>query len=194
MCKKWGFKGCLASLPSYRTVPGKSRQHRKKSRTAFCKNPRGIYLNKFTCEFCRGFGGPFLLEKTGGKNPPKNLQQYSNQNLAGSRPNSTLKGSELEKEGLFPQISSNVLLATQFEIPPHIAQYPFEIVLQRGVLDAFCLVFIWYRASIAEIPLLRGWYRTSSSHALQGGNAQKRGRGYRTQLAMLRHQKRHSAQ
>ena len=28
-----------------------------------------------------------------------------------------------------------------------------------------------------------GGYRTSTSHALQGGNAQKRGRGYSTQLA-----------
>ena len=35
----------------------------------------------------------------------------------------------------------------------------------------------------------RGGYRTSTSHALQGGNAQKRWRGHRTQLAMLRKQK-----
>ena len=38
----------------------------------------------------------------------------------------------------------------------HIAQYPFEIVSQKGVSHAFCLVFIGYRASIAEIPLLWG--------------------------------------
>ena len=55
--------------------------------------------------------------------------------------------------------------------------------------SAFCLVFMWYRASIAEIPPLWGGYRTSTLHALQGGNARKRGRGYRTQLAMLRHQR-----
>ena len=86
-------------------------------------------------------------------------------------------------------------LAAQCEIPPHIAQYPFEIVSQRVVSHEFCLVFIEYRARIAEIPLLRGeGYRTSTSHALQQGNAQRRGRGYRTQLAMLRHQKPHSAQ
>ena len=42
----------------------------------------------------------------------------------------------------------------------------------------FCLVFIGHRASIAEIPLLWG-YRISTSHALQGVNAQTRGRGYR---------------
>ena len=75
------------------------------------------------------------------------------------------------------------------DIPPHIAQYPFEIVSQRGVSH---LVFTGYRASIAEIPLLRGGYRTSTLHALQGGNAQKRRRGYRTQLAMLRKHKPHS--
>ena len=85
-------------------------------------------------------------------------------------------------------------LVAQCEIPPPIAQYPFEIVSQRGVSHPFALFYIWYRASIAEIPLLRGGYRTSTSHALQGGNAQKRGRGYRTQVAMLRHQKPHSAQ
>ena len=49
-----------------------------------------------------------------------------------------------------------VVLAAQCEMPPHIAQYPFETASQRGVSHAFCLVFIGYRASIAEIPLLRG--------------------------------------
>ena len=77
---------------------------------------------------------------------------------------------------------------------PHIAQYPFEIVSQRGVSQPICLVFIGYRANIAEIPLLRGGIAPPLPHALQGGNAQKRGRGYRTQLGMLRHQKPHSAQ
>ena len=43
-------------------------------------------------------------------------------------------------------------LAAQCEIPPHIAQYPFEIVSQGGGIARFCLVFIGYRASIAEIP------------------------------------------
>ena len=42
------------------------------------------------------------------------------------------------------------------DTPPHIAQYPFEIVSQRGVSRAFCLVFKGYRTSIAEIPLLWG--------------------------------------
>ena len=66
--------------------------------------------------------------------------------------------------------------------PPPIAQSFFEIVSQRGGIAPICFVFIGYRASIAEIPPLVGVYRTSTS------------RGYRTQLAMLRHQKPHSAQ
>ena len=75
-------------------------------------------------------------------------------------------------------------LEARCEIPtPPIAQYPVEIVSQRGVSHAFCLVFTGYRASITEIPLLRGGggggSRTSTSHALQGGNAQKRGTGSR---------------
>ena len=46
------------------------------------------------------------------------------------------------------------LLAARCEMPAHIAQYPFDIVSQRGVSYAFCLVFIGYCGSIAEIPLL----------------------------------------
>ena len=71
---------------------------------------------------------------------------------------------------------------------------PFRDSIAEGGIALICLVFIGYRASIAEIPLLRVGYRTSTLHALLGGNAQKRGRGYRTQLAMLRPQKPHSAQ
>ena len=76
--------------------------------------------------------------------------------------------------------------------PPYIAQCPFEIVSQRGVSHAFALI----SKGIAQVSL-RGIYpfcaggggcRTSTSHALQGGTAQKRGRGCRTQLAMLGHQ------
>ena len=52
-------------------------------------------------------------------------------------------------------------------------QYPFEIVSQRGVSHAFCLVFMCYRASIAEIALLLGGggCRASTLHALQVGKA-----------------------
>ena len=79
------------------------------------------------------------------------------------------------------------------DTPPYRA-IPFRDSIAEGGIAPICLVFIGYRASIAEIPLLRAGYRTSTSHALQGGNAEKRGRGYRTQLAMLRHPKPHSAQ
>ena len=79
------------------------------------------------------------------------------------------------------------------DTPPYRA-IPFRDSIAEGGIAPICLVFIGYRAGIAEIPLLRGGYRTSTSHALQGGNAQKKERGYRTQLAMLRHQKPHSAQ
>ena len=69
------------------------------------------------------------------------------------------------------------ILAAQCEIPPHIAQYPFEIVC-RGGIARFCLVFIGYRASIAEIPLLRGGGIAPPLRMLsKGGIAQKRGGG-----------------
>ena len=80
------------------------------------------------------------------------------------------------------------ILAAQCEIPPHTAQYLFEIVSQRGVSHAFCLVFIGYHASIAEIPLFRG---VSNLHFACSARVKRseKGREYRTQLAMLRHQK-----
>ena len=77
------------------------------------------------------------------------------------------------------------------DTPPYRA-IPFRDSIAEGIARVL-LVFIGYRAGIAEIPALVGGYRTSTSHALQGGNTLKRGRGYRTQLAMLRHQP-HSAQ
>ena len=47
---------------------------------------------------------------------------------------------------------------------PHIAQYLFEVVSQRGVSHPFCLVFMWCRASIAEIPFLWGGGGVSHLH------------------------------
>ena len=58
---------------------------------------------------------------------------------------------------------------------PHIAQYPFAIA--EGGIAPICLVFKGYRASIAEIPLLRGGYRTSTLYALQGGKRSEKGEG-----------------
>ena len=79
-----------------------------------------------------------------------------------------------------------------------VSRNTFRDNIAEAGIAPICLVFTWYRASIAEIPLLwgRGGGGVShlTSHALQGGNTQKRGRGYRTQVAMLRHQKPHSTQ
>ena len=72
----------------------------KFSRKGFCRNPRGIFLNKVLCEFCGGFfGGCFLglfPWKNRRKKPPKNPRQNSNRNLGVSRPKSTLQGSCLD--------------------------------------------------------------------------------------------------
>ena len=70
------------------------------SREGFCRGPRGIFPTEFRGEFCRGFlvdfFGPSSLEKKGGKNPPQNPRQFSNQNLGVSGPKSTLQGSGLD--------------------------------------------------------------------------------------------------
>ena len=55
---------------------------------------------------------------------------------------------------VFPQFHCQCMLnlPAQCEIPPYVAQCLFEIVSQEG--GTICLVFMWYLASIAEIPLL----------------------------------------
>ena len=61
---------------------------------------------------------------------------------------------------------ATICSAAQCKIPRHFAQFFVEIVAQRGESHPFALFFMWYRASIAEIPLLWGvGYRTSTSHA-----------------------------
>ena len=72
---------------------------------------------------------------------------------------------------------------------PQYRAIPFRDSSQRGVSHPFAL----FSKGIAPVSLRYpfwggGGYRTSTSHALHGGNAQTGGRGYRTQLAMLRHQ------
>ena len=54
------------------------------------------------------------------------------------------------------------------DTPPYRA-IPFRDSIAEAVSHPFCLVFMWCRASIAE------WeeYRTSTSHALQGGKLRK---------------------
>ena len=78
------------------------------------------------------------------------------------------------------------------DTPPYRA-IPFQDSIAEGGIAPICLVFIGYRASIAEIPFLKG---VSHLHfgCSQGGKRSEKGQGYRTQLAMLRHQKPHSAQ
>ena len=78
-------------------------------------------------------------------------------------------------------------LAAQFEIPPCRTK-PFRDSIAAGGIAPLCLVFMWYRASIAEIPLCGGGLSHIHFACSARGNAQKGGRGYRTQLAMLRHQ------
>ena len=67
-------------------------------------------------------------------------------------------------------------LAAQCEIPPRIAQYLFEIVSQNGVSHPFCLVFMWYRASIAEIRFCEGGIATPL-HMLSNGERSEKGSG-----------------
>ena len=60
---------------------------------------------------------------------------------------------------------------------PHIAQYLFEIVSQRGVSHPFALLSCGIARKYRRDTPFVGGYRASTSHALQGGNSQKRGRG-----------------
>ena len=71
------------------------------------------------------------------------------------------------------------------DTPPYRA-IPFRDSIAEGGIAPICLVFIGYRASIAEIPLLGRGIAPPLRMLSKGGNAQKRGGGgYRTQLAML---------
>ena len=112
--------------------------------------------------------------------------------MSGQSFDSCLEIDESSKSLVLPHVAD---LAAQCEIPPPLSRNTLSDSIAEGGIAPICLVFIGYRASIAEIPLLGGGgYRTPTSHALQGGKAQKKGRGYRTQLPMFRHQKPHSAQ
>ena len=73
---------------------------------------------------------------------------------------------------------------------------PFRDSIAEGGIAPICLVFArGTRLSIAEIPPFEGGgERTSTLHALRGGHAQKRGRGYRTLIGHVETPKTHSAQ
>ena len=77
--------------------------------------------------------------------------------------------------------------------PPYHA-IPFRDRIAEGGIAPICLVLMWYRASIAEIPLLCGGIAPPLRMLSKGEALRKGGRGYRTQLAMLRHKKPRSAQ
>ena len=64
-------------------------------------------------------------------------------------------------------------LAAQREIPANIAQDS----IAEGVSDAFCLFFIGYRASIAEIPLLWGGGIAPPLRMLSKGETLRKGGG-----------------
>ena len=79
------------------------------------------------------------------------------------------------------------------DTPPYRA-IPFRDSIAEGGIAPICLAFMWYRASIAEIPFSGGGDRTSTSHALLGGNSQKRGRGVSHPIGHAETPKPHSAQ
>ena len=71
------------------------------SREGLCRNRRGFFRPNFWVnsagDFLVDFFGPFSSEKkTGGKNPPNNPRQTSNQNSGVSRPKPTLQSSGLD--------------------------------------------------------------------------------------------------
>ena len=72
------------------------------------------------------------------------------------------------------------------DTPPYRA-IPFRDSIAEGGIAPICLVFIGYRASIAEIPLGGGVSHLHFACSPRGRCSEK-GRGYRTELAMLRHE------
>ena len=62
------------------------------------------------------------------------------------------------------------------DTPPYRA-IPFRDSIAEGGIAPICLVFIGYRASIAEIPLWRGGIAPPLCMLSKGGNAQKGGGG-----------------
>ena len=62
-------------------------------------------------------------------------------------------------------ISGEILSGPVRDTPPYRA-IPFRDSIAEGGIAPICLVFIGYRTGVAEIPLLRGGYRTSTSHSL----------------------------
>ena len=78
--------------------------------------------------------------------------------------------------GFWSESQSYNLSGPARDTPPYRA-IPFRDSIAEGGIAPICLVFRGYRRSIAEVPLWRGGYRTSTSHALQGETLRKGGGG-----------------
>ena len=89
-------------------------------------------------------------------------------------PNDFLEQFQIQTSGGFSVVLSYPVRDT----PPYRA-IPFRDSIAEGGVAPIYLVFIGYRGGIAEIPFLRGGggYRTSTSHALQGGKRSEKGEG-----------------
>ena len=95
--------------------------------------------------------------------------------------------------GSFTEIAHRKRSGPVRDTPPYRAIPFLRDSIDEGGVAPICLVFIGYRASIAEIPLC-GAGIAPPLRMLSKGERLRTGGGYRTQLAMLRHQQPHSAQ
>ena len=79
---------------------------------------------------------------------------------------------------------------------PSYRAIPFRDSIAEGGIAPICLIFRGYRASIAEIPLFGGGGDIAPPFRMlsTGEMLRKGGGGIAPNLAMLRHQKPHSAQ
>ena len=88
-----------------------------------------------------------------------------------------LPTSECEHTLLCDTLGLAADLAAQCKIPPPYRAIPFRDSIAEGGIARSRLVFIGYRASIAEIPFLGGGIAPPLRMLSKGGNAQKRGGG-----------------
>ena len=125
------------------------------------------FLGVFFCEFC--WFSKVLRGLWGKKNPwcfrgfPWYLSKRPRKRRTGFVPRTW-----------FTEFSSVRTLEAQCQIPPPIAQDPFEIVSQRGGYRAHLPCFHVVSREYRWDTPFEGRYRTSTLHALPGGNAQKR--------------------
>ena len=126
---------CIDVLKKRRSVlkkRGRALKKRGKRRSVLKKRARALKRGRVLKKLClvRGTGGRPLLQKRGGgffRRGGGGFLRTRWRSLRSSTPSHR------------PYTKPIVTLAAQCEIPPHIAQYPFEIVSQRGVSHAFAL-------------------------------------------------------